>query len=226
MSFCNRHNIVVRDMSSPYEEGTSRRRQARQQDHITIEHHYHFDIFNSTIDFQLMDLEHRFNDGVVELLSLSSTLDPSGYFRSFNVDNICNLAEIFYPQDFTTQDIHALKCQLMHYKLDVVCDPEFHKIYTLVDLCRELVVRRKFEHYTMVYKLICLVLTLPVSTATTERAFSGMKHVKTTFCNSMGDEFLADCLSLNLERDLALKIDLDSVIDEFESLKTRRAQLS
>ena len=68
--------------------------------------------------------------------------------------------------------------------------------------------------------------TLSVSTATTERAFSGMKHVKTTICNSIGDEFLADCLSLYLERDLTLKIDLDSVIDEFEYLKTRRAQLS
>ncbi|KAL7252034.1 hypothetical protein ACSBR1_013811 [Camellia fascicularis] len=161
-------------MRSPYEEGTSRR---RQQDHITIEHHYHFDIFNSTIDFQLMELEHRFNDGVVGLLSCSLALDPSGDFRSFNVDNICNLAKKFYPQDFISQDIHALRCQLMHYKLDVVCDPEFHKIFTLAESCQELFVTRKFEHYTVIYKLIRLVSTLPVSTATTERAFSGIKHV-------------------------------------------------
>jgi len=118
-------------MSSPYEEGTSH---CHQQDHTTIEHHYHFDIFNSTIDFQL-ELEHKFTDGVVELLSLSSALHPSGNFRSFNVDNICNLAEKFYPQDFTSQDIHALRCQLMHYKLDVVCDPKFHKISTRADMC-------------------------------------------------------------------------------------------
>ncbi|XP_028122974.1 zinc finger MYM-type protein 1-like [Camellia sinensis] len=222
VSFCNRHNIAVHDMSSPYEEGTSRR---HQQDYITIEHHYHFDIFNSTIDFQLIELEHRFNDGVVELLSLSSTLDPSGNLRSFNVDNICNLAEKFYSQDFTSQDIHALRCQLMHYKLDVVCDPEFHKISTLAELCRELFVTRKFEHYSMIYKLIRLMSTLPVSTATTERAFSSMKHVKIAIRNSMGDEFFANCLSLYLEQDLTLKIDLDSVIDEFESLKTHRAQL-
>ncbi|XP_028092320.1 uncharacterized protein LOC114292534 [Camellia sinensis] len=64
-----------------------------------------------------------------------------------------------------------------------------------------------------------------VSTPTMARAFSGMKHVKTTIRNSIGDEFLADCLSLYLERDLTLKIDLDSVIDEFKSLKTHRAQL-
>ncbi|XP_028116139.1 zinc finger MYM-type protein 1-like [Camellia sinensis] len=78
VSFCNRHNIAMHDMSSPYERGTSCR---RQQDHIIIEHHYHFDIFSSTIDFQLIELEHRFNDGVVKLLSLSSPLDPSGNFN-------------------------------------------------------------------------------------------------------------------------------------------------
>ena len=55
VSFCNQHNVVMHDMSSPYEEGTSRH---RQQDHITIEHHYHFDIVNSAIDFQLIELEH------------------------------------------------------------------------------------------------------------------------------------------------------------------------
>ncbi|GMP79436.1 hypothetical protein CsSME_00034984 [Camellia sinensis var. sinensis] len=168
-----------------------------------------------------MELEHRFNDGVVELLSLCSALDPSGNFGYFNVDNIGNLVEKFYPQDFTSQDIHILRCQLMHYKLDVVCDPEFHKISTLVDLCQKLFVTRKFEHYTMIYKLISLVSTLSVSTATTKRAFLGMKHVKTAIRNSMKDEFLADCLSLYLERNLTLKTDLDSVINEFESLKTR-----
>lgn len=68
--------------------------------------------------------------------------------------------------------------------------------------------------------------TLPVSTVTTERAFSGMKHVKTAISNSMVGEFLANCLSLYLERDLTLKIDLDSVITEFKSLNTYRAQLS
>lgn len=87
----------------------------------------------------------------------------------------------------------------MHYKLDVVCNTEFQKIFTLTDLCRELVVTRKFEHYSMVDRLICLVLTLPVLTVTTKRAFSGMKHVKTAICSSMGDEFLANCMTLYLE---------------------------
>ena len=146
-----------------------------------------------------MELEHRFNDGVVELLTLSSALDPSDSFKSFNVENICSLAEKFYPRDFTNQDINSLRYQLMHYKLDLVSSSEFQKITIFTDLCRELVVTRKHEYYAMIYRLIHLVLTLPVSTATIERAFLGMKHIKTAIRNSMGDGFMADCTTLYLE---------------------------
>ncbi|XP_059650464.1 uncharacterized protein LOC132296270 [Cornus florida] len=187
------HYDSVKDLIDMYNascRGTGRHFQ--QPDHITVEHQYHFDIFNSAIDLQLMELEHRFNNEVVELLTLSSALDPSDSFKSFNVEKICNLAEKFYPWDFTGQDVKTLKFQLMHYQLDVSSDPKFQNISSLTDLSRELVVSKKFEYYALVDRLIRLVLTLPVSTTTTERAFSGMKRVKTAIRSKIGDEFLAD----------------------------------
>ncbi|XP_059635467.1 uncharacterized protein LOC132277645 [Cornus florida] len=223
VSFYNRHNIDIPDLTSRYVEGTGRH--CQQQDNITVEHHYHFDIFNSVIDLQLMELNHRFNNEVVELLTFSSALDPSDSFKSFNMENICNLAEKFYHWDFTHQDLKVLKIQLMHYQLDVPSDHEFQNTSSLTDLCRKLVVRRKSKCYPLVDGLIRLVLTLPVSTTTTERAFSGMKRVKTAQRSTMGDEFLADCMTVNFEQDLVWKINLESIINEFESLKTRRAQL-
>ncbi|XP_059654658.1 uncharacterized protein LOC132301427 [Cornus florida] len=200
VSFYNRHNIDTPNLSSRYVEGTGRH--CQQQNHITVEHHYHFDIFNSVLDLQLMELEHRFNNEVVELLSLSSALDPSDSFECFNVNKIYNLAEKFYPWDFTGQDVKSLKFQLIHYQLDVPNDPVFQNTSSLTDLCGKLVARKKSECYPLVDRLIRLVLTFPISTATTERAFSGMKRVKTVMRNTMGDEFLADCMIVNLKRDL------------------------
>jgi hypothetical protein len=52
-------------------------------------------------------------------------------------------------------------------------------------------------------RLIRLVLTLPVSTATTERAFSAMKLVKTRLRNKMEDGFLRDCLIIYIEKEIA-----------------------
>jgi len=62
-------------------------------------------------------------------------------------------------------------------------------------------------------RLIRLVLTLPVSTATTERAFSAMKLLKTRLQNKMEDDFLRDCMIVYIEREIAMKFTTDSIID-------------
>jgi hypothetical protein len=69
--------------------------------------------------------------------------------------------------------------------------------------------------------LIRLVLTLPVSTATTERAFSAMKLVKTRLRNKMEDGFLRDCLVTYIEKEIAIGISTDAIIDEFDEAPRR-----
>ena len=137
----------------------------RFREQTTVEHHYHFDIFNEVIDFVLMELNTRFNELSVELLSLSVALDPKNSFQSFNSDDICKHAKNFYPKNFTNQDIVALEYELIHYKLDVM---HKFKVSTLVELCRQLTESGRSEVYVMLTRLIHLVLTLPVSTATTK----------------------------------------------------------
>jgi hypothetical protein len=66
---------------------------------------------------------------------------------------------------------------------------------------------------------------LPVSTATTERAFSAMKLVKTRLRNKMGDEFLRDCLIIYIEKEIAIEFTTDTLIDDFNDMKTRRVRL-
>jgi hypothetical protein len=54
---------------------------------------------------------------------------------------------------------------------------------TISELCRELVEINKSRHYHLIDKLIHLILTLSIFVATTKRAFSVIKHVKTVFRN-------------------------------------------
>ncbi|XVF66763.1 hypothetical protein PTKIN_Ptkin10aG0064200 [Pterospermum kingtungense] len=61
-------------------------------------------------------------------------------------------------------------------------------------------------------RLIRLVLTLPDSTATTERAFPAMKLIKTSLRNKMDDNFLLSCMVIYIERELADSIDSDAPI--------------
>ncbi|KAK2641726.1 hypothetical protein Ddye_023489 [Dipteronia dyeriana] len=99
ITFCPRYEISVHDMRACYLMG--RGHSCQRRDHITIEHHYRVDAFMAAIDSQLQKLNIRFNEQAMELLTLSTTLDPRDGFKSFGVDNICKLAYKFYHQDFT-----------------------------------------------------------------------------------------------------------------------------
>ncbi|CAH9141984.1 unnamed protein product [Cuscuta epithymum] len=214
--FCLKHSITIPDMKSKMRRGRSE---------MDLEHYYRFEYFTQSIDYQVAELNSRFSEKSVRLLELSVALDPSNSFESFNADHIYKLAVEFYPDDFEQHERNALMSELTYYHAHVVQNSQF-EVPTLSRLCEMLVKTRKAEDFKMLTRLIRLVLTLPVSTATTERAFSAMKHVKTAIRNKMADEFLADSLTIFIERELVSTIDIDSLIDEFAKVKDRRVQLT
>ncbi|CAN1215496.1 hypothetical protein LINPERPRIM_LOCUS247 [Linum perenne] len=175
-------------------------------------------------EYQLSELNSRFSETTIRLLQLSAALDPKDSFKSFNEDHIYQLAIEFYPQDFNDQERLIMRSELPYYAERVVRSPDF-QVPSLAKLMEILVTRRLEKQYMMICRLIRLILTLPVSTATTERAFSAMKFVKTDIRSNMADGFLADTLMMFIERDYARKLDRDSIIDEFSKLKNRRVQL-
>ena len=69
----------------------------------------------------------------------------------------------------------------------------------------------------MVDRLLRLVITLPVSTATTERAFSAMKLIKTRLRNRMGDDYLRNYMILYIGKEIAAKISSDEIIELFDT---------
>jgi hypothetical protein len=115
---------------------------------------------------------------------------------------------------------------LQHYELDVPNHPKLKNMSSIADLCQGLVEIEKSTIYLLIDKLIRLILTLPVSTATTARAFSAMKIVKTRLRNRMEDDFLANYLIVYIEKEIAERFTIDMIIDDFYSMKERRAQLN
>ena len=219
-SFCKACNIDVPDINARYVRFQGRAR--HQKDYFTIEHHYRVDIFNATIDSIIQEINRRFSEHVVELLRLSSALDPREACESFRIKDILLLVNKFYPQDFTDHEKQQLKVELDHYEHDVVRHLDFKKLSTISELCQWLVKTRKSIDYHLVYRVIMLVLTLPVSIATTERAFSAMNIVKTWLVDKVQDDFLADSLILYMEKETAAKFSLESLIDDFQDFKERQ----
>ena len=80
----------------------------------------------------LIELNTKFNELSIELISLDVTLDPEKFLQSFNSDDIFKLTKKSYFEDSTDQDIVFLKYELIHYKLDVM---HKFKVSTFVELC-------------------------------------------------------------------------------------------
>ncbi|XP_030924768.1 zinc finger MYM-type protein 1-like [Quercus lobata] len=222
ISFCEQHEIDILDMNARYTKARGRYR--RQDEDLTMEHHFRIGIFTVAIDFQLQELKSRFCKLTTELVILSSALNPKDTFRLFKIVDICNLVKKYYPQDFIEQEQEQelLESQLQHYELDVIKHPDFQNMSTISELCRGLKISGKSKIYFLIDRLIHLVLTLLVSTATTERAFSAMKLLKTRLPNRMEDELLADNMIVYIEKEIAGNFIVEMIMDEFYSMKNRR----
>jgi len=222
-SFCKHQDIEVPDMDACFSSVGRSRRKTKS---ITVEHHYRVDIFTAIIDQQLQELNNRFNEQTIELFKLSATLDPKNNYKLFSVEDICLLVDKFYPKDFSDQEKTHLRFQLRHYELDVPNHPKLKNMSSIADLCQGLVEIEKSTIYLLIDRLIRLILTLPVSTTTTEPAFSAMKIVKTRLRNRMEDDFLVNYLIVYIEKEIAERFTIDMIIDDFYSMKQRRAQLN
>jgi hypothetical protein len=125
-----------------------------------MNHHYKVDVFIVAIDQQLVELNERFGVQTTELLTLCASLDPR--HESFDMSKICTLAEKFYPADFSNQERAQLESLLPHFQLDVCNRPDLKSLPSLADLTVGLVKTGKVSMYSMVDRLLRLVITLPV----------------------------------------------------------------
>ncbi|KAK4369990.1 hypothetical protein RND71_009465 [Anisodus tanguticus] len=141
------------------------------------------------------------------------------------MDDICTLVEKLYPVDFSEQEKINLRFQLQHFILEAVSHPELNNLSTMFELCEALEKTGKVNTYYLIDRIIRFILTLLIFTATTERSFSAMKIIKTRLRNKMENEFLADNMMVYIEKEIAESFSSDSIINDFKSLKERRAAL-
>ena len=215
--FCDKHDISKLEMDEAYIDPTK----PRKKTGITNKHHFQVDCFNEILDWLLQELDSRFNETSSQLLVCSAAFNPRDSFNDFNVDSLISLAKL-YPNDFDHVELRDLNAELFLYIDDVRGDDRFANINTIVELSQKMVATRKHLTYSLVYRLLKLVLVLPVATATVERIFSAMKTVKTKLRNRMGDDYMNHCLICNVEKEKMLKVTNEAVVDRFKKIGNRK----
>jgi hypothetical protein len=109
--FCNKHVIQVPSMDGNYVPfGRSSRFCAVQIN----DDRFRRQVYIGIIDRIIQELDTRFDEVNMELLSCMTALNPSNYFASFDANKVRRLTE-FYPNDFLNSDLLRLEMQLDNY---------------------------------------------------------------------------------------------------------------
>ena len=103
-------------------------------------------------------------------------------------------------------------------------DIELKNISKLTDLCQLLVEIGRDRIYHLIDRLLRLLVSLPVSTASVERVFSSLKIIKTRL-RKMEDDNLANNLVVHIEREITEKYHFEDILAEFKSISDRKADL-
>ncbi|XP_041995755.1 zinc finger MYM-type protein 1-like [Salvia splendens] len=220
--FCELHNISQVNMEDIIPRPGGKKHGVEL---ITNLHHYRVEIFYQVVDLIIQEMNNRFYEASNDLLKCIACLDPRNSFSEFNEHQVIHIATL-YPEDFSMSECLHLPRQVSNFIANVRCDPQFVVLSDLGSFSMKMVKTKKHLVFPLVYRIIELALVLPVATASVERAFSAMKTIKTDLRNRMGDEWMNDSQVVYIEKDTFSTIDNEPILQHFQSMKTRRIQLS
>ncbi|XP_042038200.1 uncharacterized protein LOC121784086 [Salvia splendens] len=219
--FCGANDISITNM----DDDAPKRISKRNGSNIKNYHHYRVEIFCQVVDLLAQEMENHFSEASTDLLSCMACLDQKNDFAAFNVHKLVHLVTL-YSKDFTSTQHTELFKQLETFVDVVRRDARLNGIEDLASLSQKIVETKKDKVFSLVYRLIELVLILPVATASVERVFSAMKFVKTDLRNRMGDAWLNDSLVVYNERSIFASVSNERILKRFQDMDTRRNQLS
>lgn len=183
----------------------------------------------TVIDDLLADLDARFSDEMITVFRAMKCLSPHDDFGCYCEEDLLTLVQVdHFKGDFTDYERQYIQTEMRQviFQLRIDFDLEHRSKMKIQDVMIWLTIwhRNVFE---VVTRLCILVCVLPVSSASAERNFSGLKLMKTRLRSNMGDDWLDDCLTLYMEKDL-LQYSLDNdnemerVVNIFRDLKPSR----
>ncbi len=118
------------------------------------------------------------------------------------------------------EDMEKLDTELSHwyrYK-------SLHNIKTIPEVHNSFAKNNLKILYPNIFILLTIFLTVPVTSAEGERAFSCLKRIKSCLRTTMNQVRLSSVSIINIHSIIAAKLNIEDLIDIFASLKERRLQ--
>ncbi|CAH1254781.1 ZMYM1 [Branchiostoma lanceolatum] len=100
--------------------------------------------------------------------------------------------------------------------------PEVKKVTSIRTICSAMSTDAHRVTFSQTHKLLRLYLTVPITSATSERAFSSLKRLLTYLRSTMTEQRLNNCMLPHVHKDIVDDMDLNAIATEFVSLNQER----
>ena len=198
------------------------------------------DFYLPVLDRLVSELEKRFSSDACKLLSDASVLHPTK-FDETNVEKVASIAEWYGSKsemaanefvllsksnevaswkkeyfDYVKEKETAENNQITKKPQAWLCLPTLLNVFKTNSL---------HNLYPNIFNVVKVVATLPVTVASCERAHSKIKIINNYLRASMSDDRLENLVQISIERDMAGRIELDSLVDKFKAAGSRKLPL-
>ena len=155
---------------------------------------------------------------------LSQRFDTENYKPLIAISNIIistekpQIADVFFDLGPYRQEIEDMD-DLENEPTSWYRYKALHLLKTIPEVHKEFAKKDLKCIYPNIFTLLSIFLTVPVSSAEGERAFSCLKRVKTRLRSTMNQSRLSSMAIININTLVAGKLNIDTLIDIFASVE-------
>lgn len=211
-----RKRVLTKKLSDSYTESTVGHRDGT--DDIDFRKEYY-----AVVDRFLVEFGQRFSENNQLLYSAFKFLKKEDTFSFLEAKEISLFLQVYghlVDEPLLHTQLPLAKIHLLK-SLDSGDCTQTNSALQMLDILKNLPVA-----YSEVIKILKIICTLPVTTASDERFFSVLKRVKNYLRTTMGDERLRSLMLMASEPNLVKGFDLNYLVDEFAAIKHRRYPLT
>ena len=174
------------------------------------------------LDLLIAGLDDRFDQSEVlgPVLDLENLLLKSANGANFNL-HLASLKSSCYKDDFNWEQLNIQL--LMYGNLVKEALPMVKEVTNICTICDAM--NKSNTYKTMlpeVHNLLRLYLTIPITSATSERSFSALKRVLTYLRSTMTEERLNHCLLLHIHKNVTDTLDIKEIAKDFINTNSER----
>ncbi|XP_063235854.1 52 kDa repressor of the inhibitor of the protein kinase-like [Bacillus rossius redtenbacheri] len=186
---------------------------------------YYRAIYNSMLDFILIDMKSRFSEDCLKSFDIRLLVPHILLNRSKDVDFRERLKAIASRFSFIQDNQESVLFAKLEGEVCVWEAKWFRELKASDEVevpktAMEAILKCEEEMFPTIFKLLKILVTLPISVATAERSFSTLRRSKTWLRSRILEERLNGLCLLHIHRDISINI--DNIIERFAKKGKRR----